>query len=173
MGQTVKMPASHESPVWLDCKKLTKNEIWIPKSDESADYVRTISWADEDSSKQSLHKLTELGVKKLLRSPRPWIFHMTRLEADAETGKFSQYFIAREGLFNVMHSLILMPRDGEDIVEYAERTDGEIKGSQQFIVENGFLAPNMEDRIELLDILDQALAINGTALSSGIRHKSW
>lgn len=169
MGQSVKAWAGHESHSWLACKTLTEDDAWVPRPSESADCVRTIAW-EEKGLTEAQNKLTELGVKRLLRSPRTWMFHLTRLEAGPEIGRFSQYFIAREGLLKVMHSSIVLARPGEDIDEYTARTDKGVKESQAFMIENDLLAPNAEDKSELLEILNRGSAITGAvSLETAVR----
>jgi hypothetical protein len=89
------------------------------------------------------------------------MFHLIRLEAESETGRFSQYFVTREGLYKVMHSSIVLARSDEDIDEYTARINKGIKESQAFMIENDLLAPNVDEKLELLEILNRGLTLTG------------
>jgi hypothetical protein len=166
--QSVKSVRSRESSAWLTCKMLTEDKAWTFEPEQFSDCTRVVTWADTDSSVRAIHKLTELGVKRFLRGPKPWMFHLTRLEGADKIGKYSHYFIASEGLFNVIHSSIVLADEGEDIDEYIDKTDKGIKESQGFVIENGLLAPNSVDRDELLEVLGRGLSITSGAADATI-----
>lgn len=145
----LKEPTIPVNPTWALCEELTSTAEPCHSGSSSVKSERKVTWSEYPYR----YMLAELVVEEPEKTGLEKGFELSRLSAErADIGgrEYDRYMIAPIGVFAVLHSNVSRPVQliGDELEAYVSST--------RFAIDNGLIAPNAEDVLEVEVALQRA-----------------